>query len=88
VIQVAADAGALAVDIATILPVGKWEGACTSTMLLGRRARRDVTIKPTIHGATVQDIADRAALDQYFAQMADDTDQSTDTGGPSIQVAE
>jgi len=55
-------------------------GAGDSTVLMGRRDRRDVPVvvhQTTTTPATVQhDAVDQAALDQYFAEAADGMQQS------------
>jgi len=56
-----------------------WQETADARALVGRRGRLNGTVNPATPPATVQhDVTNRAVLDQYFAQAADDTDQATD----------
>ena len=56
----------------------EWQGTGSSTTRVGRRGRRDATGVSTPSPATIQQtVADLAVLDQYFAQVANDSDQIT-----------
>ena len=55
-----------------------WQGTDGAALLMGSRTRREIPLDQNTVPATPSPAVDRTGLDQYFAQSAAATDQTTE----------